>query len=83
MNILPYKDIGELPDQVKNNLPTEAQRIFLKAFNAAWKQYDDSSKRRGSESREEVANKVAWSAVKKQYGKDPSSGDWKKKELLS
>ena len=55
----------------------------MKAYNSAWGQYKDPKKRRGSESREEVANKVAWSAVKKQYDKDPISGDWKKKELLT
>jgi cation transport regulator len=80
---MPYDKIDELPEQVRYNLPRDAQRIFMDAFNSAWKQYNDSSKRRGFDSLEEVANKVAWSAVKKQYDKDPISGDWKKKELLT
>ncbi len=80
---MPYDDIDELPNQVKYNLPKDAQKIFLEAFNSAWKQYKDPKKRRGSDSTEEVANKVAWSTVKKQYDKDPISGDWKKKELLT
>jgi cation transport regulator len=80
---MPYDEIDELPEQVRFNLPRDAQNIFMKAYNSAWDQYKDPKKRRGSESRGEVANKVAWSAVKKQYDKDPISGDWKKKELLT
>ncbi len=79
---MPYKKIEELPKQVRYNLPKGAQTIFMKAFNSAWNQYKNPKKRRGSESREEVANKVAWSAVKKQYDKDPISDDWKKKERV-
>jgi cation transport regulator ChaB len=30
-------------------------------------------------SREEVTHKVAWAAVKKQYGKDEKTGIWKRK----
>jgi cation transport regulator len=80
---MPYDNIDELPDQIRYNLPRDAQTIFMSAFNSAWKQYKDPSKRHGSDSREKVANKVAWSAVKKQYDKAPISGDWKKKELLT
>ena len=80
---MPYDEIDELPEQVRFNLPRDAQNIFMKAYNSAWEQYKDPNKRRGSDSREEVANKIAWSAVKKQYDKDPIAGDWKKKELLT
>lgn len=80
---MPYDDIDELPNQVRYNLPKDAQKIFLEAFNSAWKQYKDPKKRHGSDSREEVANKVAWSAVKKQYDKDPISDDWRKKEMIT
>ena len=31
----------------------------------------------GNESHEEVANKVAWNAVKQQFEKDEDSGKWK------
>jgi cation transport regulator len=80
---MPYNEIDELPDRVRYNLPKDAQKIFLEAFNSTWEQYKDPKKRRGSNSGDEVANKIAWSAVKKQYDKDPVSGDWKKKELLT
>jgi cation transport regulator len=66
---MPYKSTTELPDQVKNHLPKHAQDIFKEAFNHAWEEYKDPSKRRGEESQEEVAFKVAWAAVKQKYHK--------------
>lgn len=55
-----------------------AQEIYKEAFNSAWDEYADASDRRGDDSREEVAHKVAWSAVKNDYEKD-SEGRWKRK----
>ena len=50
-----------------DTLPTHAQHIYVKAHKNALKQYKSPSKRRGGkrQSREQVAHKVAWSAVKK------------------
>ena len=50
-----------------DTLPTHAQHIYAKAHKNAFKQYESPSKRRGGkrQSREQVAHKVAWSAVKK------------------
>ncbi len=74
---MPYKTNKALPDRVKENLPQGAQTIYRKAYNNAEKQYKDPEKRRGKASLEEVSNKVAWSAVKKEYKK---KGDkWVKK----
>ncbi len=67
---MPYSKNSELPDNVKDNLPSHAQEIYRKAFNSAWDEYKDPDDRRGNDSREEVAHKVAWSAVKKEYHKD-------------
>jgi cation transport regulator len=69
---MPYTSTQELPERVKNNLPPHAQEIYKEAFNHAWQQYADPEKRRGPESQEEVAHKVAWSAVETKYTK---SGD--------
>jgi len=76
---MPYKTITDLPPSVKNHLPDHAQEIYMKAFNSAWDQYADPSTRRGNETREEVAHKVAWSAVENTYEKDEQSGNWKPK----
>jgi cation transport regulator len=52
-------------------LPSHAQKIYSKAHKNALKQYENPSKRRGGkrQSKEQVAHKVAWSAVKKEYKK--------------
>lgn len=72
---MPYKSISDLPDSVRDHLPKHAQDIYKEAFNSAWKEYADRDERRGDESREEAAHKVAWSAVKKGYQKG-EDGDW-------
>lgn len=66
---MPYKTNADLPDSVKNHLPLHAQSIYKEAFNAAWKEYKSPENRRGKDSQEEVAHKVAWAAVKKKYHK--------------
>ena len=72
---MPYRTDRELPPSVKDNLPSHAQDIYREAFNHAWDEYKEASKRRGNESQEEVAHKVAWAAVKKHYSKG-DDGDW-------
>lgn len=66
---MPYSSITELPESVQHVLPKHAQDIYKEAFNSAYDEYASSQERRGDESREEVAHKVAWSAVKKKYKK--------------
>jgi cation transport regulator len=66
---MPYEKTNQLPDSVKDNLPEHAQEIYMSAFNSAWDQYDEPEERRGDDSREETAHKVAWAAVKKKYEK--------------
>ena len=74
---MPYDELDELPDNVRDVLPEGAQEIYKEAFNSAWRQYKDPEDRRGDQSREETAHKIAWSAVKKEYEK--TDDDWKKK----
>ena len=66
---MPYQTLNQLPDAVRDHLPKHAQEIYKEAFNHAWEEYADPDKRRGDESREEVARKVAWAAVKQGYAK--------------
>ncbi len=72
------KSTRDLPQGVKD-LPEHAKEIYKEAHNSALKQYQDPKKRRGQASLEEVAHKVAWQAVKKEYEKDKKTGKWKKK----
>ncbi|MCB2216544.1 ChaB family protein [Desulfofustis glycolicus] len=66
---MPYDTLQGLPEAVRQALPKHAQEIYLAAFNNAWDQYRDEDSRRDDDSREEVAHKVAWSAVKQKYEK--------------
>jgi cation transport regulator len=75
---MPYSQISELPDSVRDNLPKHAQEIFKEAYNNAWDEYAKPEDRRGDASREETANRVAWSAVKNDYQK--KDGKWVKKD---
>lgn len=72
---MPYEELSELPEQVKNALPVHGQEIFRAAYNNAWSEYKDPDDRKNDASREETAHKVAWSAVKKVYHKN-SYGEW-------
>ena len=65
---MPYK-ITNPPERIKE-LPSQARKIWIAAFNSAYKQYDKN---------EETCNKVAWSAVKRVYLKN-ESGKWIKKK---
>lgn len=74
---MPYGNLKDLPNSVRHVLPKHAQEIYLAAFNNAWEQYRDAKDRKGVDSQEEVAHKVAWTAVKQKYS---NVGDeWKRK----
>lgn len=66
---MPYRNNSELPDSVREHLPSHAQDIYREAYNSAWDQYASPADRRGDASREETAHRVAWSAVKEKYEK--------------
>ncbi|GAB1420041.1 putative cation transport regulator ChaB [Anaerolineales bacterium] len=76
---MPYKNLNDLPDGVRDHLPEHGQEIYKEAYNSAWDEYKDPKDRRGDASREETAHRVAWSAVKQVYEKDETSGKWVKK----
>ncbi len=65
---MPYT-LATVPDWVKK-MPKGAQEIWVNAFNAAVKQYDD----------EETAFRVAIAAVKNKY-KQNERGEWVLKEI--
>ena len=75
---MPYQSRNESPKNVKDNLPEHAQDIYKEAFNNAYKEYKDKKDRRDDASREEVAHRVAWNAVKQKYEKG-DDGKWHKK----
>jgi len=76
---MPYKTINELPKNVKDSLPKHAQEIYKSAFNNAFEEYKDPTDRKNNSTREEVAHRVAWTAVKNKYKKDDHSVEWVEK----
>jgi cation transport regulator len=71
---MPYAMNSDLPDSIRNHLPEHAQDIFRSAFNHAFE------KHRGDPRQEEIAHRIAWSAVKRRYEK---AGDtWIEKSKL-
>lgn len=75
------ENLSESTKKRIDDLPSHAQEIFKEAHSSALEQYKDPDKRRGGkkESKEEVAHKVAWSAVKKKYKKGEDD-KWIKKK---
>lgn len=76
---MPYNSTSELPESVQNVLPQHGQDIYKEAFNSAYEEYKDPEDRRDDADREEVAHKVAWSAVKHKYEKG-EDGSWHPKQ---
>lgn len=75
---MPYQTRDDLPESVRYVLPEHAQDIFKEAFNNAIKEYQDPKKRRDKSSPEQIAFRVAWSAVEKVYRKN-ENGQWERK----
>lgn len=67
---MPYDKKSDLPDSVKDNLPSHAQDIYKEAFNSAWGEYGHDESR---------AHRVAWGAVEEEYHKN-DEGKWVKDE---
>jgi cation transport regulator len=65
---MPYDNLSDLPDSVRNNLPKHAQEIYRAAYNSAEEQYGE----------EERAHRVAWIAVEQKYEKN-DQGNWVEK----
>ncbi|RME79878.1 MAG: cation transport regulator ChaB [Methanobacteriota archaeon] len=72
-----FEKLYRLPLTIRQNLPEEAQLLYMEAYNKAWESYDPN-KVAGYASRTEVANTAAWNAVLKKYKKD-RNGKWVRK----
>lgn len=60
---MPYATNADLPSRIRHALPPHGQDIFRAAFNASFKSYAANPRR------EEIAHRVAWTAVKKRFVK--------------
>jgi cation transport regulator len=52
---MPYANIEDLPESVKDSLPKHVQEIFKEAFNNAWDEYKEPEDHKGNASREETS----------------------------
>jgi cation transport regulator len=59
---MPYETNEDLPPSVRHHLPPHAQDIYRAAFNNAYERY-------AARGREDIAHRIAWAAVKRQYHK--------------
>jgi cation transport regulator len=71
---MPYNKLSELPDNVKESLPVEAQRLWMRVFNSAYR----SCTSRNSPNCDDVARAAAWAQVKNKYKKN-KDGKWVKR----
>ncbi len=69
--------VEDLPPPIQAHLPQHAQTIYLGAFNNAWMEYAAH----GPTLREEIAHRVAWVAVKREYNKPTTGGPLAKTDL--
>ena len=63
---MPYEKKSDLPDSVRDNLPSHAQDIYKEAHNSAWDEYGHD---------EAQTHRVAWGAVERKYHKK-QDGKW-------
>lgn len=63
---MPYERTTDLPDSVRDHLPSPTQDIYKEAFHSAFEQDGHDESR---------AHAIAWAAVKRQYHKG-DDGDW-------
>lgn len=81
---MPYTE-SDYPAQIKD-LPDHARKIWIAAFNSAYKGYDPEkdqqydSKKSKAKNRDAYAARAAWGAAKRKYKKD-ADGKWVAKAL--
>lgn len=66
---MPYATVADLPDRVKQHIPSHAQHIFLHVWNSVYEKTGD----------EKRAFASAWSKVHKNYG-NPGNKQWRKRK---
>jgi cation transport regulator len=69
---MPYQKIEDLPNSVRDALPTAGQKMFLAVFNSAW-----SGDCKDRDDRDSCAFRIAWGAIKKSFHQN-ENGEWVK-----
>lgn len=72
-----YKNMDDLPGTLRSILPSEAQEIYLKAYQKSWENYKPA--KGGEMGQHGVAHRNAMHAVLEEYTFDQSTGVWSKR----
>ena len=76
---MPFKTLTDLPGAITDNLPEHGQKIYMAAYNHAWKGFKGAVDSRGEAIRASTAHQIAWTAVKNIYQKNIKTGKWEPK----
>ena len=63
---MPYTEVTELPENLREILPVGAQRVFIEAFDSAWDKWWE----------EDRCFAYAWGAVKRAGYRKGDDGKW-------
>ncbi len=70
-----YASIDALPAAVRHHATTEAQQLYLQAFNAAWEEFGYLADGHDDSALMATADRVACARLDERFQRD-SNGDW-------
>ena len=72
-----YESTSDLPPTIRDVLPEDAQKLYLDAYNRAWREYDEDPVI--GQSREALAHQQGWLAIRHEFVQDQGTGLWHRK----
>lgn len=72
-----YEKVEDLPESLRNDLPDEAQEIYIEAYQKSWDSFKEEMG--GDLGQEAVAHRDAMHAVKQEFVEDKEKGLWYRK----
>mgnify|MGYP006293956761 CR=1 FL=1 len=72
-----YEKVEDLPESLRNDLPDEAQEIYIEAYQKSWDSFKEEMG--GDLGQEAVAHRDAMHAVKQEFVEDKEEGLWYRK----
>lgn len=72
-----YEKIEDLPESLRDDLPDDAQEIYIEAYRKSWDSFKEEMG--GDLGQEAVAHRDAMHAVKQEFVEDKEKGLWYRK----
>lgn len=69
-----YKNSSDLPETLRRTLPTDAQKVYIDAYNESMS--GNLPTGASDMPRESTAHAVAWQAVERDFVKNEQNGKW-------